>query len=166
MGSPSDPKLRPSRTAQFRHLNGTHDARWSCGDQRVPPASTLSFRKFPGKPEGVWCSILLPILATLSRVSLRAGLEQNLRRNRGNRQTTRVFSSYVFPGVDAVRTSVTRHSTRPPRPPRPPKSSPTRSAPNLNLSTVTYISAKYTGIYYFADLADLAFGTQTKHLSC
>ena len=26
------------------------------GNQRVP--STLRFRKFPGKPEGVWCSIL------------------------------------------------------------------------------------------------------------
>ena len=26
------------------------------GNQRVP--STLSFRKFPGKPEGVWSSIL------------------------------------------------------------------------------------------------------------
>ena len=39
------------RTLAFTRVSGNPE-----GNQRVP--STWSFRKFPGKPEGVWCSIL------------------------------------------------------------------------------------------------------------
>ena len=38
------------------HLAGTSFSGKQKGKQRVP--STLRFRKFPGKTEGVWCSIL------------------------------------------------------------------------------------------------------------
>jgi len=71
----------------------THVSGNQKGNERVP--STFRFRKFPGKPEGVWCSIL----ATLEFpcVCLRAGLGQNLRRNRGNRQ-----NAGYFPGIPGV----------------------------------------------------------------
>ena len=54
-----------SKSMKVEHLRSIHrDTKLACtrvsgnpeGNQRVP--STLRFRKFPGKPEGVWCSIL------------------------------------------------------------------------------------------------------------
>ena len=68
------------------------------GNQRVP--STFRFRKFPGKPER-GC---LELHSGNSRVSLslRAGLGQNLRRNRGTRQNTQPVAQgnfQVYPGI-------------------------------------------------------------------
>ena len=64
-----------------------------------------SFRKLPGKPEGVWCSIPAPFwLATLEFPESESWFgAKSEAKPRGNRQTTRVFSRYTrdFPGVPA-----------------------------------------------------------------
>ena len=68
------------------------------GKQRVP--STLRFRKFPGKTEGVWCSIRsFPESESWSGAKSEAKLRKSARYPGGRR----VFSRYTrgFPGIPA-----------------------------------------------------------------
>ena len=75
------------------------------GKQRVP--STLRFRKFPGKTEGVWCSILehLLKLAVFPESESWSGAKSDAKLRKSARYPggRRIFSRYTrgFPGIPA-----------------------------------------------------------------